>query len=390
MFILEEKNIQLIKLSLVFPAGRWNEDFKTQSFLMAKMLKTGTTKYTALEIEKKLDFLGASIDVEPSMDNLNITLYSTKKNFFTAFELLIHCVTEAVFTDSEWEHLILVRIEKLKQVLSKNDDVADRALGEAIFGANHPYGYAASEADYKSISKTACVDFYQNQILQTKPNVYLAGDISEEIIKHIQEEIALAFPNQKQEIISEKNIQPAAEKKQRKQNMQPHQNAIRIGWESISVRDNAFFEIQILNTVLGGYFSSRLMNVLREDKGYTYGAYSYITPLKQHSYITIGTEVDISYTEETVDVIHQEMLQLKTKKISEKELNSVKQYLLGDILREQDGSFKKLDAQMKIDRLQVPHYYTAYSNKIKQITAKDILEAANKTFIFENMYTIIV
>jgi predicted Zn-dependent peptidase len=146
-----------------------------------------------------------------------------------------------------------------------------------------------------------------------------------------------------------------------------------------------FLKLNILNTILGGYFGSRLMKNIREEKGYTYGIGSVLISLKKEGFLVIVSEVGSAYTKKTLHEIFKEIRRLREEKVSPEELTLVKNYMMGDFLRSFDGPFaisesyrSMLDFHLSMD------YFSRVIKTIKSITADEIMDLANLYLIEEN------
>ncbi|WP_370526579.1 M16 family metallopeptidase [Pedobacter sp. HDW13] len=169
------------------------------------------------------------------------------------------------------------------------------------------------------------------------------------------------------------------------------QSAIRIGQLAINRKHKDFPGLQILNTVLGGYFGSRLMANIREDKGYTYGIGSGISSLQQAGYLFISTEVGADVCGAALTEIYKEIDLLKTTLIGEEELNLVRNYMLGSMLGSLENVFSHADKFKNIYFSGLDYdYYSRYIETVKTITAEELLALANKYFTTESFTEVVI
>ena len=169
------------------------------------------------------------------------------------------------------------------------------------------------------------------------------------------------------------------------------QTAIKVGCKLFNRNHPDFNGLYILNTILGGYFGSRLMANIREDKGYTYNIFSSVDAMFHDGYFYVGTEVGNEFTEKTLAEIYREMNLLKENLIEEEELNMVKNYLLGNMLTMLDGPFNVSEVVKTyvVENLPVTDF-NKLTQTIKNITAEELRELAKKYFKPENMWEVIV
>jgi zinc protease len=159
------------------------------------------------------------------------------------------------------------------------------------------------------------------------------------------------------------------------------QSAIRIGRRTINRSHADFPGLQVLNTILGGYFGSRLMANIREDKGYTYGIGSASVSLKNAGYFFIASEVGAEVCSKAIDEIDKEIEILKTQPVPDDELVLVRNYMLGSLLGSLENAFSHADKFKNIFFYGLGYdYYERYIQTVKDISAERIMELANKYF----------
>ena len=169
------------------------------------------------------------------------------------------------------------------------------------------------------------------------------------------------------------------------------QGAIRIGMQFPNRHHPDFAPMVVLNTIYGGYFGSRLMSNIREDKGYTYGIYSSLSPAMHGGSFSIHTEVGRDVIEPAIKEIYHEMQQLRNSPAADDELLLVKNYLLGNLLGDLDGPFSILQRwrTLILNGLTIEHF-NRNVNIYKTITAKELQELANKYYNIDELYEIVV
>ncbi|MBS1503743.1 MAG: insulinase family protein, partial [Bacteroidetes bacterium] len=152
-----------------------------------------------------------------------------------------------------------------------------------------------------------------------------------------------------------------------------------------------FPALQVLNTVLGGYFGSRLMANIREDKGYTYGIGSGLSSLKQGGAMFIASEVGADVCRDAVSEIEKEISILKTELIPDDELALVRNYMMGSLLGSLENVFSHADKFKNIYFSGLNYdYYDRYTEVVKTVTAGELLQLANKYLDLDKFYRVIV
>ena len=167
------------------------------------------------------------------------------------------------------------------------------------------------------------------------------------------------------------------------------QTSIRIGKSGVRLLEEDYAGYMLLNTILGGYFGSRLMSNIREDKGYTYGINSFNVSMPQGSYWCIAADVNNEFTDATIEETFKEINRLKQEPVGNEEMELVKNFLHGDLLRELDGVFSQSDAlKHKLNYATDNRIYIDLIHRITRCTADELLRLANKYWNTEEMYIV--
>lgn len=390
IYFYPEDNINIVKLSTIIKAGRIHESKKLQSLCTAKLIGKGSKSKTAEEINQIFDFYGGSFEIDAGFDDVKITLTCLKKHFILLSSLFFEVIFETTFIKEEFQLFIDTRKEKLKQVLSKNDYLADRYTGRIMFGENHPYGYAAEIIDYHSILLTEVEAFYQKHYTLSNAIFILAGDYNEEMISALNARLEGCIYNPIPDI---EQIKPSSGdvRKNVFKAPNPMQASLKISWLSIAPNHPDYNKYYILNMILGGYFGSKLMQSIREEKGYTYGIYSQINFMLFHTYTSISTEINRDAIEDTITEIRACFDSLRIEKLPLEELNLVKNYIKGDLLRETDGSFRKSEAASRLWAYGLDEsFYLNLLKDVEAITPEIICNTAKQYLNFDLCYQVIV
>jgi predicted Zn-dependent peptidase len=169
------------------------------------------------------------------------------------------------------------------------------------------------------------------------------------------------------------------------------QSAIRIGKPFFNRTHEDYPGMAVTNTILGGYFGSRLMSNIREDKGYTYGIGSAIVSMKQNGYFFISTEVGADVTKPAMEEIYKELELMKTEEVDSEELEMARNYMLGTFLKGMDGPFQLAERFKSVYLYDLDYgYYERYVAKLRTIKADEVQELAKKYFNSESMFELVV
>jgi zinc protease len=384
----------VVKVECVFQAGTWYQDKKLIAFSTIKMLTEGTKNYTAAKLAEIFDSHGAFIETEAEKDNSFISLYCLNKHLGELLPVMAEMIKEPTFPQNELS--IFLKNTKQDQLVSMQrvSYLARVKFAEQIFGEAHPYGQNAGIEDYDNVKRNDLINFHKKNYHAGKLRIIVSGKIDKNTIKHINTCFGKSFP--KQVGGSEKERKTERKTSTDKKIFSPQKNAlqsgIRIGKILFTKKDPDYFGMLILNTILGGYFGSRLIKNIREDKGYTYGIGSGIMSLKNAGYFYITSEVGADVRKPAVKEVYKEIERLRNELVPAAELNLVKNYMIGSFLRSIDGPFAIAERYLGIldYGMDFNSYYNKYIQTIKNITSKQILSLANKYLQEDSFYETVV
>jgi len=383
---------ELIKVEFFFSAGMFQQIKPLQAATVNAMLEEGTTKMTAAQIADAVDYYGAFLEVGVSQDHASVVLFTLNKHLKSTLSVVEDVIKNATFPEDELDTHLTNKKQKFHVNNQKVATVARKRFTELIFGEKHPYGINVQEADFEKIKRTDLIDFYRSFYCSGNCKIVLAGKINDDVFSLLDEHFG---DNDWSSVNSlEKNTVEIISCKEREQLIFKEdalQSAIRIGKVLFNKTHPDFQSLQILNTVYGGYFGSRLMSNIREDKGYTYGIGSGIASLQNSGYFFISTEVGVDVCKNAINEIYLEMDRLRNELIPADELQLVKNYLLGTFLRSVDGPFAMADRFKGILEYDLGYdYFDKYIATIKGISASQLRDLANTYFDKESMIELVV
>jgi predicted Zn-dependent peptidase len=362
---------------MVFNAGNYYEIGSLVANATNALMREGTTTKSAGAIAEHLDYYGAFLETSVYKDKASVILYSLNKHLSKTLPVMMDIVQNAIFPDKELSLYKTNQKQKFLVNQQKVDFVARNHFNDMLF-KNTPYNQFVEAENYDQLSKEQLQQFYKERYAGNEFYMVIAGKIDEEVLKLVKDALSeLPLQNTKnaetyinnntgrQEILIEKH--------------DAMQSAIRIGRRLFNKNHPDYFGMQILNTILGGYFGSRLMSNIREDKGYTYGIGSGVASLLHDGFFYISTEVGVDVTSATLTEIYKEIEILQNNLVSAEELDLVKNYLLGTFLRSVDGPFAISEKFTSIKDYGLTNdFYMAYVNYIKHAKAEDLMILAQK------------
>lgn len=384
-----EEDVMMI--DLVFYAGNDNEQQNLVANSTNFLLKNGTTNKSAFQINEHFEYYGAYLNRACHNETANITLHCLTKHLPKLLPVLQEILTDSIFPESELETFKQNSKQQLSVNLKKCDFVANRLIDEYLFGFEHPYGrYSTAEA-YDALDTKLLKDYFKKYYLNGRCVIFAAGKLPDDFEQQVNSHFGI-LPVNEQTGFKKHTPSPALQKKYRIENdANSVQGAIRIARPFPSRHHPDYKKAVVLNTLFGGFFGSRLMSNIREEKGYTYGISSYIPNHIQQTSWVISTEAGKDVCEATIAEVYKEMEILRTEPVDEEELLLVKNYMIGSSLGDIDGPFHIMNRWKNIilHGMDESYFYDAIAT-VKNITADEIMELANKYFKQEDFYELVV
>lgn len=377
----------VVKIELTFESGIWFESKKSVSWLTAKMLAEGTKSKSARQITEGFESLGAFLEINPGFDQVSISVYGLKRNFEEVVSLLNEIINDSIFPEREFDILKSNRKDQISLNDNKSNLLASKKLREAIYGSSFPYGQALSVTDIEAVQLDEVKTYYSERLFHL-PKIYLSGEVDQQLINQLEK--TLLIPSSKdfsdREIkFQSKNREIYVEKKD------SMQSSIRMAWLIPERSHNDYFNYQITNSLLGGYFGSRLMKNIREEKGYTYGIHAYPVHLKYSSFGMIAADVVAAHTQDTFTEIESEIDKLLSEPIPKEELEVLTNYLSGSFLASIGTPFQIMDKYKKVEDAGLDvSYYDQYFKALRNVDEPTIKRTIEKYFNPKEAYISIV
>jgi zinc protease len=380
---------EVMKLEIVFMAGRPQEHKRIVSRATARQLREGTKSFTSAELAEQVDFYAGTLQSPSNLDTGGLVMYCMTKHFPKLIPLFAEMILEPVFPEKELTTFIENNIQNLAVELTKNDVLAYRKITELIYGADHPYGYNSIPELYRALTPDDLKQHYKECYTSDNCMIFISGKTDASILALLNQYLG----QHKTKALKKKgplSIETILPQKAKVHNPDTLQSSLRIG-RRIGARQNPDFNgLFVLNTILGGYFGSRLMMNLREDKGYTYGIYSSIDMMHYDGYFYIASDVGNGFVEKTKKEIYKELAILQKDLVGAEELKMVQNYLLGNMLNMVDGPFPVSDVVKSFTTEGVPfsHFYNLIDT-IRHITPEQLRDLAQKYFRKEDMFEVV-
>jgi len=380
----------VVKLDIVFEAGTWFQPANLVASICNAMLEEGSANYTAAEIAEKFDYYGAYLQLTVDQNQGFVNIVSLGKYLPEILEVVEDLVKRSVFPEHEFDVLIAKNKQKWLLENEKVRTLCQKKFTQVLFGDDHPYAINNQLEDFERITRDALLDFYRKYYHSGNCHILLAGKIDDQVLQLLNKHLGgsdWAQPLAEDPVYE---ICSSPEKFHHVEKAGGIQSAIRVGRFGVSKDHSDYHALSVLLTILGGYFGSRLMTNIREEKGYTYGIGSFPLTFKKASYMVISTEVGNEYVEPTLNEIANEMRRLQTELISENELETVKSYLLGEFLRDFDGPFALSGSFKAINDFGLDYsFYDDYLKVLRNISAEELRQLAVKYLNPDDFYTVV-
>ncbi len=375
----------------VFYAGNAHEQNNMTAACVNYMLKNGTKNKTAFEINEHFEFYGAYLNRSCYNETASVKLHSLSKHLPELLPVVNELFTESIFPEQELAIYKQNQKQSLEVNLKKCDFVANRLIDEYLFGFSHPYGKYALIRDYDKLERDDLIQFYDKHYINGKCILFIAGNLPDNIEALLNKNFGALLCNNEPSVINY-NSNPEKDKDHFIINDENGlQGAIRIARNFFNRHHPDFIKVQVLNNIFGGYFGSRLMSNIREDKGYTYGIHSYLQNHIHESAWMISTEAGRDVCEATMEEVFKEMKRLRDEPVGEEELHLVRNYMIGSILGDLDGPFQIISRwKTYIINNLTEDYFNKSIHTIKNITAEELQYLAIKYLQPESFYRLTV
>ena len=380
VYLLNLGTQDLVKIELVCDAGLAYQSKTLISSFTNKMLAEGTKSFSAYEIAETFDRYGAYYSTNIDKDFASVALYCLTKYLDQVLPVFAEIICEPIFPENELQILANKTKQEFIINLKKVKSLAQLHFPPLIFGNKHPYGQMAEIDDFNKVTQEDIRFFYQNSYLNADSKLFISGKFDQEILKKLNHTFSqFNIKLNSDAIMPDFSFVTNTEKYKQIKVKDALQSAIWVGKKLFNKFHPDFIGMQVLNTALGGYFGSRLMTNIREDKGYTYGIGSSMVSHKQDGYLAIQTEVGSKHTDATLTEIYHEIDKLQNELIGVEELELIQNFTTGQLIRSMDGPFavhEKLKAVVLYNFDM--QYYQRYVDEVSAISPETLKRLANE------------
>jgi len=383
----------VVRLQVVLRAGKVAESRPGVASITARMLLEGTTTRTARQIADEVAFYGASLECDSGFDRSTLTLYCLTRYLPTLLPLVTDVLANPAFPEAELEQLKTRTIQNVRVERQKTSYLSSERCNELLFGSDTPYGRPFDSEAYQAVTSADARAFHQAAYALDNAEVFLCGDVAAE-----QELVAAAFSTPSAAVGAESTpalptpvaVEATVAAPDHMAVAGSLQASVRMGrgWPGPTHPDT--HRLRLLVNVFGGYFGSRLMRNIREDKGLTYGIYASVAPREYGTTLVIGTDVKGESADFAVSEIEMEMRRLQEELIPAEELEAVKNYILGKFANELSTVFEQCDKYKNLVFYNLPaSYYSDFVAEVQATDAVTLQELAQEYLSPESMVEVV-
>ncbi|MEK7224464.1 MAG: pitrilysin family protein [Bacteroidota bacterium] len=381
---------EVMSLEWVFFAGNCFEEQNLVAATTNFLLRNGTSSKTAFQINEHFEYYGSYLNRACYNETSTISLHCLTKHVGELLPVVKELITDSTMPQDELDTYKQNMKQRLKVNLKKSDFVAGRLIDTYLYGAKHPYGKYSNAEDFDVLNREQLLEFYKKYYQQGKLIMFVAGKLPANLEQLLNQHFGDLSGSPVQ--ITTTAAEQATEKKYRITNdAEGVQGSIRIARPFPNRHHPDFLKVQVLNVLFGGFFGSRLMSNIREDKGYTYGIHSFLHNHVQQSAWMISTEAGKDVCEATIGEVYKEMQDLRENLVDDEELLLVRNFMMGGILGDLDGPFQIIGRWKNIilNNLTEQYFYDSI-NTIKTVTAEELQSLAQKYLQPEEFYELVV
>jgi zinc protease len=391
VYLIDAGTEDIMRLEIAFRAGQVTEHIPLLSSTTNMMLSEGSEKYSSEELNRLLDYYGTFLNHSSEKDLSGVVIFFLSKYIDKVLDLSSELLFKPVFPEAELNALMKKRLRWFIVNREKVSNQATDQFFESAFGKFHPYGRKLNENDFEIMNPAIIREFHSRYYTSDNMTVIISGKIHPNILKLLNKYFGEINTSKKPKEDFRTPVKGEEVKEVHIDKQGAVQTAIRIGSATINKRHPDYPGLKILNTILGGYFGSRLMKNIREEKGYTYGITSSVSSLDLSGYKGISTEVSPKHCRETIDEILNEIKVLQNVPLNNREMDVIRNYMSGEMVRMFDGPFAIAESFRSVWEFGLDNnYYHNLSEKILKIEPDEIIELARTYYKIDELYQVTV
>lgn len=378
LYLFPSDALELVKLDITVEGGSCYQTKMCLAQAANQLFGEATLEHEAAWVAEFMDFRGITLERMADICTGNVSFYFLRKYAEELLPLVREMFEQPCVTQQLFEAHKAKRRLQLSQNFQKTSYVARNIFYEQLYGPEHVLGTYARPEDVEALTQDDVSAFIHEHYRLGEAHIVLSGSIDEELLSLCDKYlVGEKTQNQESRFVCPQVCDIAPHKVH-----QPMPNAVqsslRIGRVlPYTFDDMEYARFMVLNTVLGGYFGSRLMGNLREDKGYTYGIYSQTQIYRGNIVFYIAADVAGEATDKAVEEVLKEMERLRKEPVETEELQRVVHYMEGDFIRSIDGVFERSERYRQMVATDVTEKFTEnYHEALQTITPEQLTDIA--------------
>ncbi len=397
--VVEMHKVPVVDVQIVLDAGAVRDpaDLPGLATFTATMLQQGAGRRGALEIADEAAFLGAQLNTAASLDVATVSLHVPKRRLGPALDLLADVLLRPTFPDSEVARQRELRRAQIVQQADNPVAIASIAFPAIVYGRAHPYGRPlnGTEASTGALARDRVVEFYRSYYRPTATHILVVGDVTLAEVRELVSARLGAWEPAEGRAAGEGGAAAGAPDAAARavyliDKPGAAQSVIRIGHVGIARSSPDYFSLQVLNTILGGAFTSRLNQNLRETHGYTYGAFSQFAAGRMAGPFVASASVVTAKTDSSLIEFLKELRRIRDEAVPEDELAKAKAYITLGLPGDFETTASAASRFRELIVYGLPHdYFDHYAERINAVTASDVQRVA-RSYIDPEHFDIVV
>lgn len=391
LYMFDNDDVEVTRIDLVFNAGRAHQSQLLQALFTNRMLREGTLQLSRAQIAERLDFYGAWMEQHVSFHHSFFTLYTLNKYLAPTIELLSQMVKQPAFDAQVLEVVKQNNLQRHLVALQQPNAQARRMFLREIYSTDHVMGQLAEAIDYQAVNADMLKSYHKQWYHHRNVTVYMAGHITQECLDLVTQAFGEPFGEIPQG--GEVHFAPVPQRPAKqlfKEMPGKAQSSVLIGKSTIGLHHPDCMQLRVLITLLGGFFGSRLMSTVREEKGLTYGIYAVLNPSPYDNALMILSDCDHRFVQPLLSETYHQIDRLQNELVSDDELALVRSTMKGELMRTYDSRLSLNDAWIYLHTQGLPDdYFHRYWQAISNVTSEDLQRLAG-TYLGKDTLTEIV
>lgn len=390
LYTLNYGDQDVCRLEIIYRGGFFEENKPLQSMALASMLVHGSDEYTSEQVSELLDYNGAYMGAA-SMDNFaHVNINSLNVNLENVLPVLKSVLAAPAIPEREFS-VFKSQVESAYQKARERVKYLSQMAGRKLyFGETHPLAHIISDDDVANLTIEDLKLFHGKYYRPENSTIILSGRITDKELSLIDKYFGHDTSIGEIAKLNELPRTPFSQKEIVVNKSGALQSSVYMIHEAVARNHPDYIKLRILVTALGGYFGSRLMQNIREDKGYTYGISAMLVGRRAGAKIVIASECDTAYTYPLIEEVKNEIRKLQEELMSEEELGMVKNCMLSDLAKTLDSPFSMASCvSSNIFYNTGEDYFNQQVKEILSFTPEMLKQMANKYINVDEFYVAI-